>query len=197
MKLLVATQNKGKQQESIRLLRRPGLKVIFPSDIAQIKDLDVEESGETVEENSFLKASQFATKAKMIAVADDSCLNVEALDGAPGIHSKRFFSGTWQDRNQEILRRLKNKSNRSAQFVSCLCLVNPKKIDQPKYFKGVVKGDIGQSSKGNEGFEYDLIFIPEGYDQTFAQLGNKVKNKISHRFKAFKKLKAYLDQEYA
>lgn len=195
--LLIATQNIGKQKEFAKLLAELSLELVFPQNIEKLSKLDVEESGESICANSNLKAVAFAQLAGILSLADDSSLEVDALDGAPGIHSKRFFAGDAKDRNQEILKRMKNQIQRQARFKTCLCLVDPQDPNQVEYFTGEMTGEISHSEQGSYGFDYDRIFIPEGYDQTYAQLGEVIKNTQSHRQKAFAKLKNYLRNKYA
>ena len=198
-KLLVATQNQGKQREFALLLSGCGFEVVFPKDIDQVKDLDVNESGNTICQNSLLKAQAFANASGLITVADDSCLEVDSLDGAPGVHSKRFFKGSGSARNQQIIKQLTiDVSSRGAVFKACLCLVDPNKQHYSvQYFNGELKGSISKQELGSEGFDYDRIFIPTGKSQTLAQLGVSYKNKISHRTQAMNKLKKYLVTNYA
>lgn len=194
MRLLIASHKLGKQEEVLSLLAGLGLELIVPQQLPELKSLTVNESGQTICENARLKAIAFSQKTKLSALADDSCLQIEALDGLPGVHSKRFFPGSGSDRNQEILKRLSGQSSRRAVFSACLCLAESHRLDRPEYFEGQVRGTIAISELGNAGFDYDRIFIPDGHRQTFAQLGIVAKNKLSHRHQALIKLKAYLVQ---
>jgi len=195
-RLLVATQNKGKQKELKTLLFGCGLELVFPGDIEAVKDLDVDEFGQTIRENSFLKSQAFSKASRLLTISDDSCLEVDTLGGAPGVHSKRFFEGSGSQRNQEIIRQLKEKENRRARYKACLCLVDTSQDSTVLYFEGVIEGNISKTERGSEGFDYDRIFIPEGSSQTFAELGAEFKNKISHRTQAINKLKKYLRSKY-
>lgn len=127
----------------------------------------------------------------MLTLADDSGLEIEALGGAPGVHSKRFFPGTEAERNQKILEMLSDKTDRSARAVSVLCLYNPI-TKNALYFEGILRGQIGFEEKGQEGFGFDTIFIPNGQEKSLAELGISYKNKISHRAQALQKLVEYL-----
>jgi XTP/dITP diphosphohydrolase len=190
MKLLVATNNAGKQKEFAKCLAGLGYEILFPSDVG-LSDLDVEESGSTAQENALLKASQFAQKAGLLTVADDSGLEIAALDGAPGIHSKRFHLGSDADRNQRIFELLAEADDRSALFRSVLCLYDPQS-EKTDYFEGIFHGSISFTEKGNAGFGYDPIFIPKGEEKTIAELGIEYKNEHSHRAIAIEKLGEFL-----
>lgn len=192
MKLIVGTQNKGKQKEFAELLSVvTGLEVLFPQDFTELKDLDPEETGSSFQEIAKDKARAFADKVTVAAVSDDSGLCVSALGDKPGIHSKRFFSGSDQDRNKEIIRLLSDKENRSAYFISVLALYDPS-TKETHFFEGKVDGTIAYEGSGNAGFGYDPIFIPDGYENSFASLGQDVKNELSHRARAIQKLVDYL-----
>ncbi len=193
MRLLLASQNEHKRRELEQLVHLPDVELIGPSAVGIGSDFDVEETGQTFEENAFLKARAFAEKSGMVTIADDSGLEVSALGGRPGVHSKRFIKGSASDRNHYVLELLKNSSDRSAKFVAVLCVYDPV-LKTHHFFRGEVKGTIAFAEAGDSGFEYDYIFIPEGYDQTFAQLGPKMKNMISHRARAVAKLKEFLGQ---
>lgn len=183
MNLLLATQNPGKLREIQAILRDLDITVIAPS-----TDFDVEETGETFEENAWLKAKGFSEKFDILTLSDDSGLIVDALDGRPGVYSKRYGKDD-DERITKLLLEMEGKEDRSARFISVMCL-HGEGIDQ--CFEGTVEGTIAQEARGKEGFGYDPIFIPEGYEKTFAQLGNEVKNKLSHRARAMEKVKGYL-----
>lgn len=193
VKLLLATNNQGKLSEMRAILSSLQVEVLSPEDVGVSKDFDVEETGTTFAENAELKARTFAQETGLLAVADDSGLSVVALNGEPGVYSKRFVSGSDSDRNQEILRRLGNEKNRAAFFTSILCLYDPIQ-KKALCFEGKVHGDIGFMEAGNKGFGYDPIFVPKGYTKTLAELGSEVKNTISHRAKSIQKLKKHLQK---
>lgn len=200
VKLLFATQNPGKLREIKTILAGEDLEVLSPAEChgldssqASLSQFEVEETGTSFTQNAFLKAQAFATRSMLLTAADDSGLAVEALDGFPGVKSARWINGNDQERNQALLKKLQDVSNRKAKFVTVICLYDPI-LDETKYFKGEIQGRIAKQPQGNEGFGYDSIFIHEGYNQTFAQLGLDLKNKLSHRHKALKKLKAYLQK---
>lgn len=183
MKLLIATQNKGKQKEILQMVQDLDFECVFPDG-----DFDVEETGETFEENAFLKAKAFSEKYGMMALADDSGLVVNALNGRPGVYSKRYGDNDL-DRNTKLLLEMENHQDRSAYFIAVMCLYG-EGVDQ--CFEGKVEGSIAQEIRGKEGFGYDPIFIPEGYEKTFAELGQDVKNTLSHRARALEKVKGEL-----
>jgi XTP/dITP diphosphohydrolase len=191
MKLLVATNNKGKQTEFSKILSGLDYDILFPGDVS-LSDLDVAETGSTARENALLKAREFSLKTGLLTVADDSGLEINALDGAPGINSKRFHLGSDEDRNQRILELMESVNDRSALFRSVLCLFDPKS-KSTEYFEGVFNGSISQEERGKDGFGYDPIFVPVGEEKTVAELGNKYKNEHSHRSIAIKKLKYFLN----
>ena len=187
MKLLFATTNQGKLREALQILSEIDLELLSLDSFKKLQDVVVEESGETFEQNAFLKAKFYGDKAQILTVAEDAGLMVDALDGQPGVHSARFGSNGGK-RNSKLLRKMKGKQNRLAKFISTLCLYNPL-TKQSQYFKGIVDGSIAKEKRGNEGFDYDCVFIPQGYTQTFAELGVEVKNQISHRKLALDELK--------
>ncbi len=182
-RFVIATQNPGKIREFQALLKDIEGELILPGEME-----DIEETGTTFEENARIKAKAVAEKFQgMVAIADDSGLVVDALDGRPGVYSKRYGEND-ADRIQKLLAELKNISNRKAKFVCVICVYG-NGIDE--CFTGDIAGMIGEP-KGSKGFGYDPIFIPEGYTQTFAELGNEVKNTISHRSRAMEKAKDFL-----
>lgn len=184
MKLLFATTNQNKLREAEQLFSDGKIQLLSVSDFKELQNVVIEESGETFEENAFLKAKISGDLTQFLTIAEDAGLVVDALDGKPGVHSARFGSDS-AARNQKLLKMMKDKQDRSARFISVFCLYDPqtKKTD---YFRGEIEGQIASEIRGSSGFDYDYVFIPEGYDQTFAELGVEVKNKISHRHQAVK-----------
>ena len=181
MKLLVGTTNEHKLKEIQHIL---GTKV-------EGCGLKVAETGKTFEENAIKKAKAVARKFKTAAIADDSGLMVDCLNGAPGVRSARFASPpTPYNLCTKLLSVMKNCKNRKAQFVCVIALVQSD--GKVKTFKGIVKGRIIDEMRGTHGFGYDPIFVPDGYKKTFAEMSPAVKNRISHRAKALKKLKEML-----
>jgi XTP/dITP diphosphohydrolase len=195
MNLFFASANQHKISE---------IQSLLPSSILLLglKDIDlnhdIPEPGQTIEENSFLKASYLVNflkennKPTTAVFADDSGLEVIALNNAPGVHSARYAGEPKNDQNnnQKLLSELKLITDRRARFVTVITLLIDNQIH---YFEGEIKGTIAFEPKGNSGFGYDPLFIPRGYRSTFAELGSEVKNAISHRAQAVKKLIAFLD----
>ena len=193
MKILIATRNKGKLDEYRELLAdvETGDQ---PVDWVSLTDvgitLDVPETGDTFEENALLKATTYAKKSGLLTLADDSGLEVTALDGAPGVHSARYAGSDASDRDRyrKLLRELENVPvpDREARFVCVVAICTP---DGETYTaEGDVKGRIAFEPKGNYGFGYDPVFHVPGLRMTMAQLGPDVKNKISHRAVALKNI---------
>lgn len=152
---------------------------------------DIPETGTTFEANALQKADYVYQKLGMNCFADDSGLMVEALDNEPGVYSARY-AGEPVDmaRNiEKLLDNIKDKPNRKAKFVTVIALIHN---GERHFFKGVVNGRIIDTPRGSNGFGYDPIFVPDGYDRTFAELSSEEKNKISHRSKAMGLLLDYL-----
>jgi len=152
---------------------------------------DIEETGETLEENALIKAKYIWDKKGYNSFADDTGLEVEALDNAPGVYSARYAGEqkSAKDNVKKLLSELKGKNNRKARFRTVIAAV----IGGKEYFfEGIIEGTITDSPRGEAGFGYDPVFLPDGYDQTFAEMGNDLKNEISHRAIAVKELCAFL-----
>lgn len=190
-RILVATGNEHKVQEIRQIL--PGF--IFESLEDVGIDMNIIEDGSTFEENAKKKATVIAEMNGGFVLADDSGLVVEALNGEPGIYSARYAGegASDEDNNQKLLRVLRGKENRRAYFACTLILAQGKNV----IFKGtgICKGSIGEELDGAGGFGYDPLFTPDGYDQTFATLGNDVKNSISHRALALQQLREFFEAE--
>ena len=188
--LIFASHNKGKIKEIKELLAPLNIAVKTSDDI---EIPDVEETGTTFAENSLLKSSAIAKITGIACIADDSGLCVDALNGAPGIYSARYAPNRDFDKGMEkLLTEMKESANksRSAHFSCVISLAYP----DGKYeiFEGRVDGHIAEKKQGNGGFGYDPLFIPDGFDKSFAELGSEIKNNISHRARAMQKLLAYL-----
>lgn len=189
-KLVFATNNAHKLEEIASIL---GDKI----ELLSLKDIhcqaDIPETADTLEGNAIQKAEYIHQHYGMDCFADDTGLEVEALNGAPGIYSARY-AGEGHDSEanmKKLLENMQDKENRKAQFRTAICLI----MDGEKHlFEGIVKGEIIKEKKGGAGFGYDPIFVPEGYDLTFAELGNDIKNTISHRAKAVEKLCSFLNK---
>jgi XTP/dITP diphosphohydrolase len=187
--LILATHNPHKAEELKAMLPQFNVKTL-----ADLKMMDdIPETAPDLEGNSFIKATTIFEKFGGIVVADDSGLEVNALSGAPGVHSARYAGKPRNDtRNTEkLLHALLNKTNRNAQFRTVITLISAKETRQ---FEGIVKGTINTQPKGSDGFGYDPVFTPEGYDKTFAEISQHKKNSISHRANAIKRLVAFLNE---
>ena len=188
-KLVVATNNAHKLKEIADILDEK-------IELLSLKDInchvDIPETADTLEGNARQKALYIYKNYGMDCFADDTGLEVEALNGAPGVFSARY-AGEDHDSEanmQKLLRELKGKENRKAQFRTAICLI----MNGKEYlFEGIVKGKIIEEKRGVTGFGYDPIFVPEGYDLTFAEPGNDIKNTISHRARAVEKLCLFLN----
>ena len=187
-KMVVATNNAHKLKEIAAIL---GQEI----ELLSLKDIqcfaDIPETADTLEGNARQKAMYIYENYGMDCFADDTGLEVEALGGAPGVFSARY-AGEGHDSEanmQKLLKEMAGKENRKAQFRTVICLIRNGK---EHLFEGIVKGEIIQEKRGGEGFGYDPIFVPEGYDLTFAELGDDVKNTISHGARAVEKLCQFL-----
>lgn len=189
MEVVVATRNKDKFKEISEILKNSKIKNISLNCFPEAPE--VEEDGKTFKENAIKKAVVIARFTKRLTVADDSGLEVEALDGAPGVYSARFAGekARYQDNNEKLLKLLKDipLKKRKAKFVCCVAIADAKSIIG--VVEGVCRGFIGEKPKGKNGFGYDPIFVVSKRNKTFAELSPEVKNKISHRSKAFAKAK--------
>ncbi|NOZ24493.1 MAG: RdgB/HAM1 family non-canonical purine NTP pyrophosphatase [Nitrospirae bacterium] len=195
MKILLATKNAGKIREMNRMFGGSGIEFIGLDTLEDVPE--VVEDGRTYHENAMKKAMTYYNVASMPTLAEDSGLEVDALDGAPGIYSARFAGENATDgmNNEKLLSLLKGipEEKRTGRFVSVLCLV----VDgTPFFFEGEVRGRILDHPRGESGFGYDPLFVPEGYSLTFAELGEEVKNRISHRAEAMRKLKDFLKEQF-
>ena len=187
MFLLVASGNKGKIREIKSILSDLNIEILSLKDVGI--NADIEENGSTFEENALIKACEIAKLVDMPVLADDSGLCVDALNGAPGIYSARYAgeNATDADRIGKLLAELKNVNDRNARFVCVMAMVLPN--GQRIVSEGTVQGTIAEEPMGASGFGYDPVFIPNGYRQSFAQLGEDEKNKLSHRYNALINLK--------
>jgi len=187
MQILLATNNKGKVRELAELLKGEEVQILSLSDKPEIKE--VEETGKTFVENALLKARTVCATAKMITLADDSGLEVDALNGAPGVYSARYAGEPKSDwRNiEKLLADLQNVPEplRTARFRCCLAIVTPE--GEEVLTEGTVEGQILFEPRGTGGFGYDPIFYLPEYGKTMAELEMEEKNRISHRAQAFRK----------
>ncbi len=195
MKLVLATRNQGKVRELTDMLcseagSKQQIEVISLENYPDAPE--VVEDGKTYMENAVKKASIIAEYTSHLTLADDAGLEVDALGGAPGIHSKRWAGEDATDdiRIAKLLQALEGGTNRQARFIAAIAVVHPN--SEPKVVLGVCEGHIRHDPVGESGFGYDPVFVPDGYNQTFAELGEKIKNRISHRAKALEQAIALL-----
>ena len=223
MKIVFATNNKHKLEE-IRAILGERIEVLSLSDIGC--NVDIPETGQTLEENALQKARYIYDNYHLSCFADDTGLEVDALGGAPGVFSARYAARRFEERCSsssqsssfsqsnapashdseanmtQLLNDLAENNNRRARFRTVIALILKKdvcpcgctSIKQEHLFEGIVEGEITRQRSGAEGFGYDPIFRPDGYDQTFAELGADIKNQISHRARATQKLAAFLKE---
>ena len=199
MRIVFATNNKHKLEE-IRNIIGDTIEVMSLKDIGC--NVDIPETGTTLEENALQKAQYVYDHYHIDCFADDTGLEVDALNGAPGVYSARY-AGDGHDSEanmSKLLCELEAVDNRKAHFRTVIALIQKRNVcpcgcttvDVINRFEGIVEGEIIRERKGTTGFGYDPIFQPEGYNETFAELGSDIKNKISHRARATKKLADYL-----
>ena len=196
MRIIAATKNKHKIEEIQAITKEFGMDVVSRAD-AGVPDIEVEEDGDTFEENSEKKAREIMELCGEITIADDSGLMVDALDGAPGVISARFAGEDGNDlkNNEKLLKLLEDvpPEKRTARFVSAITMVYP---DGRKIVaRGECKGHMIYQPKGSNGFGYDPLFVPDGYDRTFAELTGEEKNRISHRAVALQNLRRKLEEQ--
>lgn len=188
MKIVFATNNINKLKEVRQLL--PSIEIVSLQEIGC--NVDIPETATTLKGNAIIKANFITKNYGLDCFADDTGLEVEALNGAPGVFSARYAGedGNSEKNMQKLLQNLENKTNRKAQFKTVIAL----NLKGKQYlFEDVCKGKITQSKQGNDGFGYDPIFKPTGFNTTFAQMSLKEKGVISHRGKAVKKLISFLN----
>ncbi len=187
MKIVFATSNAHKLEEIQSICGDCDIEFVLPNE-----GFNPVENGSTFEENSFIKAKEAYRVSKTYCLADDSGLCIEALNGAPGIYSARY-AGTQDEKITRILNELKEKTDRKAQFVCCMTLLDENGI---VIFQTIGKchGVITKERKGTNGFGYDPIFLVDGYSKTMAELSSEEKNKISHRAVALKKVIKFLKE---
>jgi XTP/dITP diphosphohydrolase len=189
-KLILASRNKNKIEEMKQLVAHLGIDVFSALDFPDLEE--VEEDKPTLEENALKKARYVNQQTGIPALSDDTGLEVEALDGAPGVFSARYAgeNATYQDNVLKLLGALNGKENRAAQFRTVVALVDGEK---EWTFEGVCKGKIINEQIGKKGFGYDPIFMPDDFAETFAQMDPNIKNLISHRGKAVQKFVEFLE----
>ncbi len=188
IKLVFATNNKNKIKEIKQLLNN-SLELLSLEDIGCLEDIP--ETADTIEGNAIQKAQYVYEKYGYNCFADDTGLEIDALNGEPGVYSARYAGEqkNAEDNMMKVLTKLKDVENRSAQFKTVITLIVDGKVT---CFEGIVKGEITTDKSGNEGFGYDPIFKPKGYDVSYAEMSLELKNEISHRAIATKKLIQFL-----
>ena len=190
--ILIGTNNGGKYKEICDLLPNK----VKKHSSKEFGILSPKETGKSFEENSFIKALYFSKKTNLICLSDDSGLEIDLLKGEPGIYSSR-----WSDKKNNFNSAIKKiflamnnvkknwKNDNVARFICCMTLFWPN--GKSYLSKGIIEGKISTTKKGKNGFGYDPIFIPNGYNQTFGQMKSKLKMSIDHRFKAFYKIRKF------
>jgi XTP/dITP diphosphohydrolase len=194
--ILIATKNAGKIKELRELLADLPVRLKSFGDFPDVAD--VMETGTTFSENAVLKAQSYALQTKLWALADDSGLEVVALNGAPGVFSARYAgeNASDEDRIEKLLKELENKPERRARFVCSMAIAD--ESGKIRFLaEGVCEGRIASSAKGANGFGYDPIFIPDGFSETFGELSGDIKQQISHRARALNKIIQQLRGFYA
>ena len=198
MKRIVFATNNQHKLDEIREILGSKFEVLSLNDIGCHEDIP--EDHDTLEENALQKAQYIVDHYHVSCFADDTGLEVDALGGEPGVHSARYAEGTDHDSEanmQKLLLKLGNNNNRQARFRTVIALILKTDDDcQVHCFEGFVEGHIAREKKGTEGFGYDPIFVPDGYDESFAQLGMDIKNHISHRARAVAKLAEFLSKDH-
>ena len=190
MKIIFATQNKGKAAEVKAIFANSSIEIISLYDLGN--NIDIEEHGTTFRENAFIKAKAVYEIYREPVVADDSGLSIEQLDGRPGVYSARYSGEncTYEDNNLKVIEELKNfPEPHTAKFISYAVYYDWKNEIEAI---GELHGRIIKEQRGTNGFGYDPIFIPDGYEKTISELDFKLKNEISHRARSFNQLKKKL-----
>lgn len=190
--ILLASANPHKIEELRQVLQPMGIELKSTADFPGRDDVD--EDQPDLQGNALKKARFWYNETGLPALADDTGLEVEALDGAPGVYSARYAGekATYQDNVNKLLAELEKKENRHAQFRTVIAFVTGA---NEYLFDGVCKGEIINEKRGDKGFGYDPVFVPEGYTKTFAELSSSEKNKISHRGLAVRKFIQYLESD--
>lgn len=192
MKIILASNNKNKLRELKAILSDMDVELFSQSEAGC--DFEVDETGTTFAENAYLKAKAVFDATGLTVVADDSGLMVEALNGEPGVYSARYAPGgheaTDREKYEYLLKKMEGADDRRAKFVTAICCLLPDRTEIRT--EGECRGEILYSPRGDQGFGYDPVFMPEGYDRSMAELGTGVKNQISHRANALRKFKKEL-----
>ena len=189
--IVLASRNPNKIDELRELLSLPDLRVLSTADFPELEEVD--EDALTLEGNALKKAHYVAMVTGLPSLADDTGLEVSALNGAPGVYSARYAGeqASYDDNVEKLLSEMENIEQRKAQFRTVVAFVD---ADKQWIFEGVCRGHISRYRKGVKGFGYDPIFVPDGFEQSFAEMGSKQKNSISHRGLAMKEAVAFLQK---
>ena len=191
--IVLATGNKGKIREFSEAFSHLSIDCVPVKAVISVEE--PEETGTTFMENALLKARYYAKATNRPCLADDSGITVDVLNGAPGVYSARYAGRHGDDNanNEKLIRELQGKSNRTGHYVCALALVYPdgREVTAEGYCDGLVQDE----PKGENGFGYDPLFIPKGYDKTFGELSVELKNKISHRAKSLHKLEELIREQ--
>lgn len=190
MELLLCTQNKNKINEIKEKLKSTPIKLISLLDLNDFTDLD--ETGKSFAENALLKAKYFGEKHQMLSIADDTGLEVKALNNRPGIYSSRYAK-TDNEKIRKLLFELEDKEIRDSRFVTVIALYSPFN-KKTVYFEGILNGEITKKPFGTNGFGYDPIFYIKELNKTLAEINIDQKSNISHRGIALEKMKVYLNE---
>ena len=193
MQIVLASQNEGKIKEFKEILSKFGFEVLSLKDINFHEE--IEETGTTFEENAVIKAKTIYDIVKIPVISDDSGLCVKHLNNAPGVYSARYGGLALEsDRIKLVLKQMEGVQERDAYFHCSIVIYLAE--GQYLHFPGVVEGTLDYVEKGDNGFGYDVIFIPNGYNQTFGELSSDIKNEISHRANALKSLIKFLENDF-
>lgn len=197
MKILIATNNKHKVEEIKDILKSDKFELFTLSDLNI--NIEVEEDKDTLEGNALKKAEEMFKAVKIPTIADDTGLFVDALNGGPGVFSSRYAGedATYDDNCVKLLKNMKDitENNRNAYFKTTVCFYESE--NEYYYFEGVCTGRITTEKYGEKGFGYDPLFVPDGFDKTFAEMTELEKNTISHRARAFKKAGGLLVNKFS
>ena len=194
MKIIFCSNNKNKRRE-IQKLMPEGYEIVSLADMNYTEDIP--ETAHTFEGNALIKAQTIFDKFQIPCFADDSGLEVHALNNEPGVYSARYAGEQKNDHENMdlLLQKMKQIDNRKANFKTVICYIDSSVVEEPKYFVGKVNGLIRRKKVGGNGFGYDPIFEPENQGKTFAEMDMEEKNKYSHRARAFRKMVTYLAEK--
>ncbi len=189
MNIILATGNENKKKEYLEMVKKDHIHFLTAKECHL--DMHVEENQSTYRGNALLKARHLKKQTQKIVMADDSGICIDALPHILNVHTARYMEGhTYLEKCQSILELMKGCIHRNARFICCICLILEN--NETYFFEGTCEGKIADQMEGNQGFGYDPIFIPNGYDCSFASLEKQIKNQISHRGLAFQQMYRFL-----